>query len=47
MQLEIEEIETQGKPSKAQCIPMGLYSDEGSPVIKKSTIFILKVFFRR
>lgn len=30
MQLEIEEIETQGKPSKAQCIPRGLYSDEAT-----------------
>lgn len=40
MKLEIEEIETEGKPSKAQYIAEGLYSDEESPVIKKSTISV-------
>lgn len=47
IQIEIEKIETQGKLSKAQSIPMGIYSDEVSPVIKKLIIFVLKVFFLR
>lgn len=44
MQLEIKEIEAQWKPSKAQYIPKGLYSDEQSPAIEKSTISVWKYF---
>lgn len=44
-EIQPEEKEIQGKPSKFQYILKGLYSDEHKPAIKKSTVFVLKVLF--